>query len=85
MIFYNFRYRGPYEYDKYVLNVLQYSNMVNDFINDIDNTATWKTLKEDSLLLPTLLILIISPVIVSFFTRRKYLRKREAEESRLNI
>ena len=44
MIFYNFRYRGPYEYDKYVLNVLQYSNMVNDFINDIDNTATWKTL-----------------------------------------
>ena len=44
MIFYNFRYRGPYEYDKYVLNVFQYSNMVNDFINDINNTATWKTL-----------------------------------------
>lgn len=44
MIFYNFRYRGPYEYDKYVLNVLQYSNMVNDFIHDINNTATWKTL-----------------------------------------
>ena len=44
MIFYNCRYRGPYEYDKYVLNVLQYSNMVNDFIHDINNTATWKTL-----------------------------------------
>ncbi len=44
MIFYNFRYRGPYEYDKYVLNVFQYSNMVNDFVNDINNTATWKTL-----------------------------------------
>ena len=44
MIFYNFRYRGPYKYDKYVLNVLQYSNMVNDFIHDINNTATWKTL-----------------------------------------
>ena len=44
MIFYNFRYRGPYEYDKYVLNVFQYSTMVNDFINDINNTATWKTL-----------------------------------------
>ena len=44
MIHYNMRYRGAYEYDKYVLNVFQYSNMVNDFINDINNTATWKTL-----------------------------------------
>ena len=41
------------------------------------NFIVWKTLKEDSLLLPTLLILIISPVIISFFTRRKYLRKGE--------
>ena len=48
MIFYNFRYRGPYEYDKYVLNVLQYSNMVNDFIHDINNTATWKTLYDSN-------------------------------------
>lgn len=39
------------------------------------NFIVWKTLKDDRLLLPTLLILIISPVIVSFFTRRKYLGK----------
>lgn len=25
---YNIRYRGPFEYDKYVLNILSYSNQV---------------------------------------------------------
>lgn len=44
MIFYNMRYRGPYEYDKFILNTFQYSNMVNDFIYDINNSTTWKTL-----------------------------------------
>lgn len=44
MIFYNMRYRGPYEYDKFILNIFQYSNMVNDFIYDTNNSATWKTL-----------------------------------------
>lgn len=44
MIFYNMRYRGPYEYDKFVLNILQYSNISNDFINDLNNPLTWKTL-----------------------------------------
>lgn len=44
MIFYNMRYRGPYEYDKFVLNILQYCNLVNDFKNDISNTNTWKSL-----------------------------------------
>ena len=28
MILYNFRYRGPYEYDKYVNNILQFWNEV---------------------------------------------------------
>ena len=28
MIFYNMRYRGPYEYDKFTLNVLQIYNAV---------------------------------------------------------
>ena len=28
MIIYNFRYRGPYEYDKYVNNILQFYNEV---------------------------------------------------------
>lgn len=26
MILYNYRYRGPYEYDKFVINTLQLSN-----------------------------------------------------------
>lgn len=28
MIIYNMRYRGPYEYDKLVLNVFQFHNLV---------------------------------------------------------
>ena len=28
MIVYNMRYRGPYEYDKLVLNIFQYHNLV---------------------------------------------------------
>ena len=30
MIHYNMRYRGPYEYEKFILNVLQYSNNAHD-------------------------------------------------------
>ena len=37
MIYYNMRYRGPYEYDKFTLNVLNYINFVNDYINDMQN------------------------------------------------
>lgn len=29
MILYNMRYRGPYEYDKFVLNTLQISNAIS--------------------------------------------------------
>lgn len=36
MITYNMRYRGPYEYDKFALNILQYKNTVTDIINEID-------------------------------------------------
>lgn len=32
MIVYNMRYRGPMEYDKFVLNYLQQHNEVNDII-----------------------------------------------------
>ena len=37
MIYYNMRYRGPYEYDKFTLNILNYVNFVNDYIADIEN------------------------------------------------
>lgn len=40
------------------------------------NFIVWKTLKNDRLLLPSLFILILSPILVSFFTRKKYLRKQ---------
>lgn len=47
MIFYNMRYRGPYELDKFSLNIFNYVNYVNDYIHDINNTdESYKTLKE---------------------------------------
>lgn len=36
------------------------------------NFLVWKTLKDERLMFPTLCILMLSPVIVSFFTRKKY-------------
>ena len=49
MIHYNMRYRGPYEYEKFLLNVLQYSNMSHDFsseVNEIEENETLKELQE---------------------------------------
>ena len=47
MIFYNMRYRGPYELDKFSLNVFNYVNYVNEYIYDMNNTSNeYKTLKE---------------------------------------
>ena len=47
MIFYNMRYRGPYELDKFSLNVFNYVNYVNEYIYDMNNTYNeYKTLKE---------------------------------------
>lgn len=46
MIHYNMRYRGPYEYEKFVLNVLQYSNIAHDFTSEIDSIKDYQTLKE---------------------------------------
>ena len=50
MIYYNMRYRGPYEYDKFTLNILNYVNYVNDYVYDANNTSesyqTFKKLEE---------------------------------------
>lgn len=47
MIFYNMRYRGPYELDKFSLNVFNYVNYVNEYIYDMNNTSeSYKTLKK---------------------------------------
>jgi hypothetical protein len=41
------RYRGPYEYDKFTLNILNYVNYVNDYIYDMNNTSDeYDTLKQ---------------------------------------
>ena len=45
MIHYNMRYRGAYEYDKYVLNILQYANNANDFMDDILELQDYETIK----------------------------------------
>lgn len=46
MIRYNMRYRGPYEYDKFVLNILQYSNDIYNFENDLSEKGAYTTIKE---------------------------------------
>ncbi len=47
MIFYNMRYRGPYELDKFSLNIFNYVNYINEYIFDTNNTSEeYKTLKE---------------------------------------
>ena len=47
MIFYNMRYRGPYELNKFSLNIFNYVNYVNDYIYDMNNTSEdYKTLKQ---------------------------------------
>ena len=51
MIYYNMRYRGPYEYDKFTLNIFNYINYVNDYIYDMNNTSdeynTFKQMQDD--------------------------------------
>lgn len=41
------------------------------------NYVVWKTLGDDTLLVPTLVILMLSPVLVSFFTRRLLLSQKQ--------
>lgn len=36
MITYNMRYRGAYEYDKFVLNILQFLNLTKDISDKIN-------------------------------------------------
>lgn len=45
MITYNMRYRGAYEYDKFVLNVFQFLNLTKDISDKINKE------KKDSILL----------------------------------
>lgn len=37
MIYYNFCFRGPYEYDKFILNYLQFSNEVRFLESEYKN------------------------------------------------
>lgn len=47
MIIYNMRYRGPYEYDKFILNAFQLHNEVQRLLGNITNDEL-KQLKDDS-------------------------------------
>ena len=46
MIVYNMRNRGPLEYDKFILNILQYYNEVNSIKNKISKSDGNKALQE---------------------------------------
>ena len=46
MINYNIRYRGPYEYDKFILNIFQYSNAIYDFEYDLSSKGAYTTINE---------------------------------------
>lgn len=53
MITYNMRYRGSYEYDKFVLNILQFHNEVQDMVAEMntgDQTLTGYKDKLDNLI-----------------------------------
>lgn len=46
MIHYNMRYRGPYEKEKFILNILQYANLINSISHDSYHLDSWSTLNE---------------------------------------
>ena len=46
MIHYNMRYRGPYEYEKFLLNILQYSNNAHNLSSELNGLEEYETLKE---------------------------------------
>ena len=46
MINYNMRYRGPYEYDKFILNVFQYSNAIYDLEKELSEGDSGNTINE---------------------------------------
>lgn len=51
MIVYNMRYRGPLEYDKFVLNTFQFHNEVNGVIvkefENSNNVKSFKAIQEN--------------------------------------
>lgn len=40
MIVYNMRYRGPYEYDKLILNIFQFHNEVLDIVRETNEKSS---------------------------------------------
>lgn len=49
MIVYNMRYRGPLEYDKFVLNILQFHNEIHAIAKKEIETPEFKNLAETQL------------------------------------
>lgn len=48
MIKYNLRYRGPFEYDKFVLNILQFSNEVRSLRKNVEKNEAELLYQEGS-------------------------------------
>ncbi len=40
MIQYNFKYRGPYEYEKFILNIFQFLNEMKDLQDTVEAETT---------------------------------------------
>jgi hypothetical protein len=50
MILYNFKYRGPYEYEKFILNIYQFLNEMTDIQNTVEaETSTGLVATADAL------------------------------------
>lgn len=74
MIRYNMRYRGAFEYDKFALNILQYSNLINHLYSDIENEESYLTLKE---VIKELDLLFINSEKTSENVYKKYIMTRK--------
>ena len=40
MILYNFKYRGPYEYEKFILNIYQFLNEMKDLRDTVEQETS---------------------------------------------
>ena len=91
MIYYNMRYRGPYEYDKFTLNIFNYVNFVNDYIADMQNyrydidDITVNNIEIESVTLKELETLIDNAFIRSMtnseFVYKKFILNKDGENN----
>lgn len=80
MIHYNMRYRGPYEYEKFVLNIFQFANEVTDFITDAESIESYETLKSIQNEVNKLFIESTGPFGTSETIYKRFIMFKEAKD-----